>query len=128
MKTDEEIKKLLDETLKPGDPDKEWLRKILSPANRLNTLTDTIKVQADTLDLLEPLAFNFVGHKKSQSQKRQKRLTWRGLTKSEIGRRNEKIIGAWEKSSLTLNGFAKKQAERHGLSVSRIKQILKILK
>lgn len=125
MMTDDELEKLLDDVLWLSDPAREWLKEMLSPASRIDLLEGTIKIQENLLDVTEPFFLKGVDFSNSQKQKRQKRVSWGGLTPAEIGIRNRKILKAWQKSKLSKNSFAQRQSELHGLSVSRIKQILK---
>jgi len=62
----------------------------------------------------------------TQKNKRAKRRTWKGKTKEQITNRNKKIITAWKKSKLSENSFAKRQSGIHDLSVTQIKNIIKL--
>lgn len=68
-----------------------------------------------------------IGEARRQQQRtnRAKKKTHKGLTKTEIEFRNEKIISAWKKSKLTEHSFAERQAKIHNISVTQIKNILK---
>lgn len=65
-------------------------------------------------------------YSKTQKNKRAKRRTWKGLTKEQIKNRNKKIIGAWKKTKLPENSFANRQSKIHDLSVTQIKNIIKL--
>jgi hypothetical protein len=67
-------------------------------------------------------------YKTGQRIKRGNRRTWKGLTKKEITERNNKIIEAFRKTKLTRNSFAERQAKKHGLSLTQVKNILKHFK
>jgi hypothetical protein len=59
-----------------------------------------------------------------QSEKRQKRQTWAGLSPEQRAARNKKIIEHFKKSGLTKNSFAERNAAKYGLKPSRIRSIL----
>jgi hypothetical protein len=61
-----------------------------------------------------------------QRQKRARRKTWKGLATDEREKRNQEIRAAFKgkKPSITPNCFYKKQAKKHGLSPSQIRNIV----
>ena len=65
------------------------------------------------------------GFQESQKEKRKKRDVYKGLNKEQRDRRNKKIRAAWQKSKLSKNSFANREAKKHDLSVSQIKNIIK---
>jgi len=64
----------------------------------------------------------------SQSKRREKRNRWKGKTAQERAIRNQEIITDWKKSKLTLNSFAERQAKKHDLSITQVKNIIKNIK
>jgi hypothetical protein len=75
MKTDKELKKLINEVFQDDfDDEKRKLVQLLSSENRLSILKDTISVQENMLDIMEPLAKSEAGKiKKSRSSRESKR-------------------------------------------------------
>ncbi len=65
------------------------------------------------------------GYQERQKGIRGKRQTWKGLTKEQIAMRNKKIIAAWQTSKLLENSFAERQAKKHNLSITQIKNIIR---
>jgi len=72
-----------------------------------------------------------LGEKRSQTQRenRNRRQTWKGLTKIQRKQRNEKIIEHFETSKaknpqISVNGFAAKYASQYGLQKTQFIKIL----
>ena len=73
-----------------------------------------------------------IGKSRSDQQKetRNKRRTWKGLTRKQILTRNQKIIEHYKEASsksghIKLHGFAVKHANKYLLKPTRLKQIIK---
>lgn len=72
MKTDEELKKMIDEVFKNDSvAEKKNLMELLSSKNRLDLLKDTISIQNNMLNLMEPLAISEAEKKKRSASSRE---------------------------------------------------------
>jgi hypothetical protein len=101
MKTDIEIKKLVDEVFKNySATEKKKLIKILSIENRVNTLKDNISIQEDIFDVIEPLA-------KCESQKKINSLESRKFKQRIIKEALQMIFNEKPKTKKTLGAVWK---------------------
>lgn len=68
-------------------------------------------------------------HSDTQTEKRLRRTTWKGLTQEQLSTRNQKIIKHYQHVSknghITLHCFAVKHADKYRLKPTRIKRIIK---
>jgi len=61
---------------------------------------------------------------KKEKQRRSKRQTWGGQTREQLAERNQKIVDHFNRTKLTVSGFAQKHAGKYGLSIRTIRLIL----
>lgn len=63
-------------------------------------------------------------HSQAQSNRRQNRRTWKGMTKDQLAARDREIVADYKQTKLTRNHFATKHAADYGLKWRRIMDIL----
>jgi hypothetical protein len=65
-------------------------------------------------------------HGQTQSEKRQKRQTWKGLNPEQRAARNKKMVEHFKKTGLSKRSFAERHAAKYGLKISQIRSILPV--
>ena len=96
MKSDKELKKQIDEVCQNDSVvEKKKLFELLRSKNRLNLLKDTISIQNEMLDLMEPLAI-------SEARKKRKSLESRTLKKRIVTEALKMVFAQYPKAQKTL--------------------------